>query len=65
VSELTDVKESYKRLYLNSTALYDAEVDNLRADLSGLRSNNLVYLLIIVAFIGVFIVMIWRKIRRR
>ncbi len=65
VSELTEDKQRYERLYLNSTALYDAEVDNLRADLSGLRSNNRVYLLIIVAFLGVFVMMIYRTLRRR
>jgi len=65
VSELTEEKGRYERLYLNSTALYDAEVDNLRADLSGLRSNNRVYLLLIVAFLGVFVMMIYRTLRRR
>jgi len=65
VSELTEDKERYERLYLNSTALYDAEVDNLRADLSAVRSNNRVYLLIIVAFLGVFVMMVYRTIRRR
>jgi len=65
VGELTEEKQRYERLYLNSTALYDAEVDNLRADLSTLRSNNRVYLLIIVAFLGVFFMMIYRTIRRR
>jgi hypothetical protein len=65
VSELTKEKQRYERLYLNSTALYDAEVDNLRADLSAVRSSNSVYLLIIVAFLGVFFMMIYRIIRRR
>ena len=65
VSELTEDKERYERLYLNSTALYDAEVDNLRADLSTVRSNNRAYLLIIVAFLGVFFMMIYRTLRRR
>jgi hypothetical protein len=65
VSELTEDKERYERLYLNSTALYDAEVDNLRADLSAVRSNNRVYLLIIVAFLGVFVMMVYRTLRRR
>ena len=65
VSELTEDKERYQRLYLNSTALYDAEVDNLRADLSTVRSNNRAYLLIIVAFLGVFFMMIYRTLRRR
>jgi hypothetical protein len=65
VSELTEDKERYERLYLNSTALYDAEVDNLRVDLSTVRSNNRAYLLIIVAFLGVFFIMIYRTLRRR
>lgn len=65
VGELTEEKERYEMLYLNSTALYDAEVDNLRADLSAVRSNNRVYLLIIVAFLGVFVMMVYRTIRRR
>ncbi len=65
VSELTEEKQRYERLYLNSTALYDAEVDNLRADLSTVRSNNRAYLLIIVAFLGVFFMMIYRTLRRR
>lgn len=65
VSELTEDKERYERLYLNSTALYDAEVDNLRANLSAVRSNNRAYLLIIVAFLGVFFMMIYRTLRRR
>ncbi len=65
VSELTEDKERYKRLYLNSTALYDAEVDNLRADLSAVRSNNRAYLLIIVAFLGVFFMIVYRTLRRR
>lgn len=65
VSELTEDKERYERLYLNSTALYDAEVDNLRVDLSTVRSNNRAYLLIIVAFLGVFFIMIYRTFRRR
>jgi hypothetical protein len=65
VGELTEEKERYERLYLNSTALYDAEVDNLRADLSAVRSNNWVYLLIIVALLGAFVMMVYRTIRRR
>jgi len=65
VGELTAEKLRYQRLYLNSTALYDAEVDNLRGDLSALRANNMTYLLIIVAFLGVFFIMIYRMIRRR
>jgi len=65
ISELMEEKQRYERLYLNSTALYDAEVDNLRADLSAVRSNNRAYLLIIVAFLGVFILMIYRTLRRR
>lgn len=63
--ELTEEKQRYERLYLNSTALYDAEVDNLRGDLNALRSNNRIYMLIIVAFLGVFFMMIYRIIRRR
>jgi hypothetical protein len=65
VGELTAEKLRYQRLYLNSTALYDAEVDNLRGDLTALRANNMTYLLIIVAFLGVFFLMIYRMIRRR
>jgi hypothetical protein len=65
VDELTEEKERYEGLYLNSTALYDAEVEDLRADLSAVRSNNMTYLLIIVAFLGVFFMMIYRTLRRR
>ncbi|NQT07475.1 hypothetical protein HQ586_00210 [Candidatus Bathyarchaeota archaeon] len=65
VSELTEEKGRLEGLYLNSTALYEAEVDDLRADLSAVRSNNRIYLLLIVAFLGVFIMLIWRIIRRR
>jgi hypothetical protein len=65
VVELTEEKGRLEGLYLNSTALYEAEVDDLRADLSAVRSNNRTYLLIIVAFLGLSFMIIYRILRRR
>ena len=65
VSDLTREKRRFERLYLNATALYDAEVDNLRADLSSLRSNNQTYLLIIAGLVVVFVLIVYRTLRRR
>lgn len=65
VSDLTREKRRFERLYLNATALYDAEVDNLRADLSSLRSNNQTYLLILAGLVVVFVLIVYRTLRRR